>query len=63
MRNRTGHIIGGLFISCNPQDKQNPISFQFEDENPCPDQPMDIEDAENLIKILRSMIRRVKRAS
>lgn len=63
MRSRSGYIIGGLLISCNPRDKENPINIEFEQDVPMPDQPLDVEDAEQLIKILRSMIRRVKNAA
>lgn len=67
MRARTGHIIGTMFVSCNPNNTENPIKIELEGEPDSPygwaEQPLDVEDAEHLIKVLRSMIRRVKNAA
>ncbi len=62
MRDRTGFYIGGLHVQHNPAEKENPITI-FVDSDISEIQPMDYEDAENLIKILRAFIREGRKAS
>jgi hypothetical protein len=59
MRANHGTLLGGLLFSCNPYDGESPITIGTVDGNPI-DQPLDIEDAEEIIKIMRSFIRKIK---
>lgn len=54
----TGILIGSLLIRFDQEDRENPIVF--EEAYGCWSQPLDEEDAQEIIKILRKFIREIK---